>query len=316
MQWYWIVLICVGAVAVLYTLLCYVVSRKVLQMATTPTAHTEQEARDLQAAEEGWNFDEYDNVWTHEKFEVDGVHGKVRGEFIPNPSNDGAQKRNVAVVCHGHSWNHINSVKYAKIFYDLGYDVVLYDHAYFGQSDGKFTTLGFYEHRDLSTVLDKVKQRFGKDCLLVLHGESMGAATVLGVLGVRSDIDAVVADCPFSRTMAYYREVCAETVHLPGFPIVDFANAQSKRKFGYDFNKYNPIDAVANSKAPICFIHGAADRFIFPHHSEDMYKVSKNSLSELHIVPRAQHARSYQTDPEGYKKIVAEFLAKVELRNN
>lgn len=312
MAWYWIVLVCVCGFCLLYTLLCYIVAVKVLNKATTPKAHTEEEARAMQASAEKIDFDEYDNVWKREPLEVDGVQGKVRGEFVPNSANDGKLRRKVAVISHGHSWNRINSVKYAKIFYDNGYDVVLYDHAYFGQSDGKFTTLGYYEHKDLSAVIDAALGRFGKNAFVVLHGESMGAATVLGVLADRKDIGAVVADCGFSRTMAYYREVCLQSVHLPGFPIVDFANVMSKRKFGYDFTKYNPIDAVAASDVPICFIHGLADKFIFPHNSEDMYKVSDNSLSELHIVPGAGHARSHMVAPEAYRQIVTAFLRKVE----
>ena len=316
MEWYWIALIVVAALAVLYTLLCVFVGDKVLQIACTPVAHTLDEARAYQAEHEGMSFEEYDNVWRKENFEVYGVHGKVRGEFVFNPANDARKTKRVAVICHGHTWNRINSVKYGKIFYDNGYDLVLYDHAYFGLSDGKFTTLGFYESRDLDSVLNLVRIRYGNDAFVVLHGESMGAATVLGVLALRNDVGAVVADCPFSNTMAYYREICLSFTHLPGFPVVDFANMMSKSKYGYDFTKYNPIDAVAACQTPVCFIHGKADKFILPHHSRDMYNVSRNPLSELHLVDGAEHARSYLTDNEGYKTMVTNFLAKVEQANN
>ncbi len=312
MAWYWIVLIAVGAVAVLYTLLSWIVACQVLKMATTPVAHTLEEARDYQSEHEKMDYSDYDNVWKREEFEVDGHSGKVRGEIVFNPKNDNAEIKKVAIVCHGHTWNRINSYKYARIFYDLGYSLVLYDHAYFGLSDGTYTTLGYYESRDLNTVCDMVRDRFGKDAIVALHGESMGAATVLGVLGLRNDITMVVADCPFSNTMKYYREVCLESTHLPGFPIVDFANAMSKRRYGYDFTKYNPIDSVATSNTPICFIHGKEDKFIYPKHSVDMYRVSKNPLSELHIVEGAAHARSHIVDPSGYRKIVSAFVTKVE----
>ena len=73
-----------------------------------------------------------------------------------------------------------------------------------------------------------------------------------------------------------------------------------------------PIDAVAGSAVPVCFIHGAADTFIRPHHSEDMYKVSASPLSELHLVAGAGHACSFKTDNAGYRKIVANFVVKVE----
>ncbi len=309
MAWYWIVLICVAGVAVLYLLLCYLIARRVLKAATTPVAHTLQEARTLQGEKEKMDFSEYDNVWRKESFILTGVQGKISGEIVYNTPTTPAK---VAVVCHGHTWNRINSLKYAKVFYNKGYSLVLYDHAYFGLSQGTHTTLGDKEKFDLSTVLDFVRQKFGKDAVVCLHGESMGAATVLLELSVRNDVSFVVADCGFSDTMKYYRELSPQLTHLPAFPIVDMANAMSKRRYGYDFSKVKPIDAVRQSNVPICFIHGGEDKFISPHHSQWMYNASKNPLSELHIVDGAGHACSYNVDNSGYCNIVSRFIDKVE----
>lgn len=310
MQWYWITLIVVFGVVALYTLLCCFIARALLKSATTPKAHTLEHAREYQSKHENIDFDTYDNIWNKENFEVDGVQGKIRGEVIYNEQSANSPK--VAVICHGHTWNRINSVKYANIFYARGYNVVIYDHAYFGKSDGKYTTLGDGERYDLSKVLDFVREKFGQNAIVGLHGESLGAATVLLVLGLRNDIDFVVADCPFSDTMSYYRQLCVKVTHLPSFPIVDFANAMSKRKFGYNFKNVSPIAAVKQSETPICFIHGKADTFIRSMHSERMYEVCKNPLSELHLVENAEHARSHVTNPKEYWKMVGDFVDKVE----
>lgn len=313
MEWYYIVLIVVSGVLfllALYTLLCVVISKAVLKAATTPNANSLEYARTYQAKHENMDFDTYDNKWKKEKFEVTGIQGKIRGEVIYNEKQSLPPK--VAVVCHGHTWNRINSLKYADIFYAKGYNLVIYDHAYFGESDGKYTTLGDGERYDLNTVLDFVREKFGDDAFIGLHGESLGAATVLLELGLRNDIGFVVADCPFSDTMGYYRQLCVKVTHLPSFPIVDIANNMSKRKFGYDFKNVSPIAAVAESDTPICFIHGKADTYIRPMHSEKMYNVCKNPLSELHLVEGAEHARSHVTNKEAYWKTVGAFVDKVE----
>ncbi len=312
MQWYFVVLIVLGALCAVYVVFAYVLGRKLLQMATRPVAHGLEEARQVQAQTEGLSFDEYDNVWQKQFFEIVGVHGKLRGEVVFNPSDSDRTRHRVAIVCHGHTWNRINSVKYAKIFYDKGYNVVLYDHAYFGLSDGAYTTLGHNECRDLGFVIKHVKELFGENAIIALHGESMGAATVLGALAVTKDIDMVVADCPFSDTMKYYRELCTQITHLSSFPVVDFANGVSKRKYGYDFAKYKPIDCVKASDVPVCFIHGKADDFISCHHSADMFSVSDSELSELHLVDGAAHAESYKTSSNEYKEIICNFIDKVE----
>ncbi len=307
-----IVLIVVFGLVALYTLLCYIIAHGVFKMATRPTAHTLEEALQVQADETGLDFDDYHTTWNKQDFEVDGIHGKIRGEVVFHPDNTNQPRKKVAIVCHGHGWNRINSLKYAKIFYAQGYSIIIYDHAYFGKSDGNYTTLGFNEKHDLSAVIDFAKATFGENCFLALHGESMGAVTILCELGVRSDIDLLVADCGFSHTMDYYRELCFQIAHVPAFPTVDFANCISKRKIGYDFTKTIPIDCVKNSNVPICFIHGAADDFILPHHSVDMYNVSANPNSELHLFEGAIHARSVTTDPARYEQVVCDFIHKIE----
>ncbi len=311
MDWYWIVLIVLGSLALVYLFLCIIIAKSVLKQAVTPVAHTLDEARECQQEVEHISFSDYDNVWNKEKFSIKGVQGNIVGEIVYN-NKSVKQPPKVAVICHGHTWNRLNSIKYANIFYNKGYNLVLYDHAYFGESEGKFTTLGKNEKDDLNTVLTFVRSKFGEDAFVGLHGESMGAATVLLELGVRSDIDFVVADCPFSDTMKYYRELLHSLTHLPSFPIVDMANAMSKRKYDYDFTKVSPIEAVKNSETPICFIHGGNDDFIYPSHSEKMFAVCKNQLSELHIVDGAGHARSHVVDNQAYWKIVGSFIDKVE----
>ena len=312
MEWYWILLIVLGGLCLLYLVLTIVIAKATLKAATTPVAHTLDEAREWQKKYENWDFTDYDEKWRRESFELDGVRGKLRGEVIYNDDAPQSDRKKVAVICHGHTWNRLNSLKYANIFYAKGYNIVIYDHGYFGLSDGKYTTVGDKERYDLNTVLDYTRSLFGEQAIVALHGESMGAATVLLELGVRNDIDFVVADCPFSRTMSYYRELCKHLTHLPSFPIVDIANVMAKRKFDYDFNKVNPMDAVRQSKTPVCFIHGTADTFIAPHHSEDMYKVSANELSELHLFEGAEHACSHCTDKAKYVTVVSDFIDKVE----
>lgn len=311
MPWYFWVLISVAFLLFFYLIVCFVVAKRVLKMAVTPVAHTLDEARERQAEVEKIDFAQYDNEWLKEKLSIEGVSGKIVGEIVHNDNNDSAPPK-VAIVCHGHTWNRLNSIKYANIFYNKGYNLVLYDHAYFGESDGNFTTLGMNERHDLSKVIDLVRSKFGQNAILGLHGESMGAATVLLELGLRSDINFVVADCPFSDTMKYYRELLRCLTHLPSFPTVDIANAMSKSKYGYDFTKVVPLDCVKQSDVPICFIHGKADKFIFPSHSEKMFAASKNSLSELHLVDDAGHACSHLTDNAAYAKIVGDFVDKVE----
>ena len=302
------------AVIAVWLIFCAVIANNVLKKATKPVAHTLDEVRKIQAETEHTDIDAYENKWLRTPFEIDGLHGKLRGEVIDNPADNG-NRRKVAIIVHGHTMNRINSVKYAAVFYNLGFSAVIYDHSYFGQSDGQFCTLGYYERHDLSAVIDFTKQRFGNDSVIALHGESMGAVTALTVLGLRNDVDMVIADCPFSDTFNYYCELFTHLTKLPSFPVVEISGRIAKRKYGYDFLKCCPIADVAHTDVPVCFIHGLADDYIYPHHSQDMYKVCQNPLSELHLVPNARHACSHLTDREAYTQIVGGFVNKI-MENN
>lgn len=312
MDWYWIVLIVIGGVGLLYTALCLLIAKQLLKTATTPVAHTFDDVRLAQQENEHVDYTNYDKNWRKQVFELDGILGKIRGEIIFNDATSPFNRAKVAVICHGHTMNRLNSMKYAQIFYDKGYNVIIYDHAYFGESDGDHTTLGYNERHDLSKVIDLARSTFGADAIVGLHGESMGAATVLCELELRDDIQFVVADCGFSDTMKYYRQLCFHLIHLPGFPIVDFANIMSKAKYGYNFYKVMPINGVKKSSTPICFIHGLDDKFIYPSHSVAMYQASHNKLNELHLFEDATHATSHKQDKERYIRTVNNFVDKVE----
>ncbi|MGQ0453143.1 alpha/beta hydrolase, partial [Bacillus sp. SS-TM] len=97
----------------------------------------------------------------------------------------------------GETVNKINSVKYANLFLKRGYNVLIYDHRRHGKTGGKTTSYGYYEKHDLKSVVDWLKNRFGTNITLGIHGESMGAATLLQYAGLVEDgADFYIADCP------------------------------------------------------------------------------------------------------------------------
>ena len=281
-----------------------------LKLVTNPVSHTYEELR-ASEIKDGFSdcIEEYENQWKREDFTIERKDATIRGEIIRNPDAD-TEKTKVAIICHGHTANRYACLKYADLFYKAGFHIVIFDERHFGRSDAPYSTLGQNEARDLVEIIRLVRRTFDEDAYIALHGESMGAATALLVLQYEK-VDLVVADCPFSDTEMLFKEWIANNLkNIPPMLLIPFIELYGKLRFRYDVKKTSPIEAVRNSDAPICFMHGDSDKLIHHHHSERMYEVCRNPLSELHLFRGADHAMSIATDRQGYEALFNAFLKK------
>ena len=255
----------------------------------------------------GESIRRYENEWErrHFRLNIDGF--TLRGEVIRNPSCTDNSK--VAIVCHGHEVNRYCSIKYADMFYRAGYHVLIYDERYFGKSGGAYSTLGQNEAKDLAEVIAYSRTVFPEQKILVLHGESMGAATALLCLQYEKPT-LVIADCPFCESTRLFDEWTRKNLHIPGFLVLPFMEIIAILRYRYHIRKCSPLNAVKQSDVPICFMHGNADGLIDHRHSEKLYSACRNRNSELHLFEGADHASSVVIDPEGYEKILLDFLRK------
>lgn len=305
-------LLAAAAVAgVLYLLVCYVVGWILLRNLTHPVRYSYEHVRKSDE-QNGFTecFEEYEKLEKH-KLEIvcsDGV--KLCGEYIINPSG----KKKVAIVCHGQTVNLMAALKYARMLYAQGYSIVMYDHRYFGYSEGKHSTLGYKESADLVVVIKKVREIFGEDCTLCLHGESMGSGTVLMALArpeTKGLVDFAIVDCPFASTYRLCMDICVRDYHVNGKLFLKYA-ARLAKLYGYDIMAAEPIEGARKADIPILFIHGTGDKLIEHSHSVDMAAVCKNQLSRCELFDGAPHAMSCVADRPRYEKLIADFCAECE----
>ncbi len=282
-----------------------------LHMVTKPKRLTVEELRAMEL-ENGFDagIEAYEKRWEREPFEIARGGALIRGEIIDNPADRGA-RRKIVVVCHGHTANRYGALKYADIFYRAGWSVLIYDERYFGESGGGFCTLGQEESKDLAAILAFARRRFGESCRIALHGESMGAATVLLVLRDTKP-DLIVADCPFADSELLFRHWVGKNLRLPPALLLPFFERTALRRFHYDVKATSPVAAVRQAEVPICLFHGKADTLIPCSHSEELYAACRHPLSELHLVEGAGHAQSIVADRAGYEAALTAFLEKSE----
>lgn len=226
-------------------------------------------------------------------------------QFIPGS----VESKNYVLINHGYTSSHYWNAKYVKIYRELGFNCILYDCRGHGRNQKTYCSLGFREHKDFLCMIEDTYERYGRDIVLGSHGESMGSAIQCLALASKPSIQFVVNDCGFSSLEELIKEKLRVWFHLPKFFIWPAFVANSLL-YHYSFFKVRPIDALADNRIPICFIHGMADSFISPHHSIRMWQKTKG-YKEIHMIDEAEHAVSVNTDPDKYKQIVLEFLCKI-----
>jgi len=256
-----------------------------------------------------WQEAHYDLSWydSLEKtdYTVSSWDGyRLHAQLLKNPG--GGDK--YVLISHGYTDNRFGALKYASLYLDRGFHVIVYDLRGHGENEPAFCTYSVREGKDVQALVRDARERFPGMKLFGLHGESLGAASSVAALGGKPEVDFLVADCGFSEIIPVLKGGM-KSMHFPGF-LVSVASLCAKIRYGYSFSEMRPIDSLRENRIPILFIHGAEDTFILPEHSRRMKEATKG-YAELRLIPGAGHAASVLTAPEMYREYVWEFLRKL-----
>lgn len=234
---------------------------------------------------------------------------KLSGTYIfnPKPTND------TVIIVHGIACNRWESMKYADMYLDMGFNILVYDSRYHGSSGGNSVSLGFFEKTDLDNIVNWVKWVNPKGKIGV-HGESLGAVTALlqaNLDQTKRNVNFYVVDCPYSD-LPELMDMKLSGNDRPHFEpaarfILFYGNIIALYKSGFSLYAVSPIKAIKNIKTPVMFIHGSNDTFIPASMSLDLY-LEKQGPKGIYIAPGAEHAMSYLTDKAEYTAKVKQFL--------
>lgn len=228
----------------------------------------------------------------------------IKGWFVK-----GTEKNRFIIISHGVTQNKLNSIKYMKLFLKRDWNVLLYDHRRHGETGGKTTSYGHYEKFDLESVVTWVKEKYGENSTIGIHGESMGAVTTLLYAGMIEDgADFYIVDCPFSDFEAQLKYLLKVDYKIPAPLVLPFANIFLKLRDGYSIKDVSPVSVIQNIKNPVLFIHSAKDDYILPEMTMELYKM-KEGPKQMLIAERGKHAYSFADNKEAYEKVIDDFFA-------
>ena len=212
------------------------------------------------------------------------------------------------IAVHGYRGTHTYMTALASYYGLRGYNALLPDLRGCGESEGYYIGMGWPDRKDMLLWIDWIVQR-DSEAQIVLHGISMGGATVMMTAGesVPPQVKAIVEDCGYTSVWDIFEDELAYLFHLPSFPILHVASVFSSIRAGYSFTEASSLRQVSKAWVPMLFIHGSEDNFV---HTDMVYQVYEAcpAKKQLLVVEGAGHGNSYNHAPELYFDTVFDFL--------
>lgn len=254
----------------------------------------------IQARKEAMLSEKHSDEWL---MSADGL--RLHATWFPQ-----GECKKIVICFHGYTSQGMKDYLGLSGYYlKNGYSMLLVDERAHGESEGKYIGFGCLDRIDALKWINWVLRKCGEDVEILLHGTSMGGATVLMMssLELPAQVKGIVSDCAFTSPKEVFSHVLKSMYHLPAFPVMNISNFLNKRFAGYGLDECNAAREVKKAKVPILFIHGSGDTFVPYSMCETMYENCASSKKKL-IIEGAAHAECYYKDTDAYENALTEFI--------
>lgn len=250
---------------------------------------------------EKW-FDANHNNW--QLTSKDGL--ELSAYYLPAKTN----QHKTAIIAHGYMGQAADMSQYAKIYHDLGYNVLLPDARGHGKSEGNYIGFGWPERKDYLQWIKYVNKKEPRT-EIILHGVSMGAATIMMTSGEKlpDNVKAFVEDCGYSSVNDELSYQLKQLFNLPAFPLIPVTSLITKIRAGYFWGEADTIKQLRKNNRPMLFIHGDKDDFVPFSMLDKVYHATKGP-KEKYVVHGAKHAEALNKNPDNYQKKITDFTQK------
>ncbi len=283
-------------------LILFVISYLVIHKANHPKTQSLEEGLNKELHLKTYTKNWFDNI-VHQEITISISHKlKLTGLWFP------AKKHNdkFIIIVHGYECTLYRSIKYVPIFAKLGFDCIVYNQRFHGDSDGKYSSFGYYESKDLMAVLDYVSRLSDNPISTIgTLGSSMGGATVLMNCARDKRVSFCIAESSFASLKTQLLTELKKS-HVPHFfyPIMNFLNIIIYR---YNFNKVSPIKSASQITVPTMIIHGENDTFVNISSAKNIYS-ALNCNKSFYAVKNADHGEALNQDKVQYEQQIHNFI--------
>ena len=215
-----------------------------------------------------------------------------------------------AIILHGYRSNPSSVLTIGEHFSEKGYNVLIPSMRACADSEGEYVGMGWLDKEDLKCWINLIIEE-NKNAEIILHGSSMGAATVLMASGdeLPANVKKIIADSGYTSVWDIFASEAKARFNLPEFPVLNMFQIVANRKAKYDIKEASSLEQVKKSKTPILFIHGDKDDFVPEYMCEKLYDAT-NCKKEKLIIHGAGHTDGKYREPEKYYNTIFDWISR------
>jgi uncharacterized protein len=202
---------------------------------------------------------------------------------------------------HGSRWNLTGQTNRIEELHDFGFSVLAIDYRGFGKSDGDLPSeQTVYE--DARVAWDRLAQLQPDPAKRFIYGHSLGGAVAIDLAahlsttaaqaGAPAPAHGLIVESSFTTFVDMARAVAP-----PWLPVQLLVS-----------QKFDSLAKVAQLRMPVLIVHGAGDRYVPSHFSEELYQAAPEP-KKLLLVEGATHNNCLRAGGAEYLEAIRELFA-------
>ncbi len=260
---------------------------------------------DFEAFRKAYAIEEFTLTSSFEKHEIPVVY--------VNASEEPDHVRDTVIMLHDLGGNKETMFPAAKVFLEMGYNVIAFDQRSHGENTAKHNTFGYLEKYDLLDCMDYAKREIGSS-KLGIYAESYGSLAAAQALGYESrwhDADFAIFNSPIKDMKSQVRPMLdSYSVPLPKSLLYFNGNLICRMKHGFFFSDASAVKAVRTVNIPILIINSEADSAVSYKDGKDIYNAIPNKQKKIWTVLDSEHLEIAYDHYDEYVSRIKSFLGK------
>ena len=225
------------------------------------------------------------------------------------------------ILVHGNGMKLLVNRRAAISFKDLGYptlNISFRNDENQPKDPSGIMQFGITEWKDLEGAVTYSIGNGAKN--IVLFGMSMGGGIVLNFMyksTLKNHVIGLILDSPildFGKTV----DLSAKKERIPGLGLplpqvlTDIAKLIAQSRFNIRWSDINYLKNADKLEVPILLFHSKDDRTIPVSTSDEFAKMRKDLIFRYIRIDGIDHIKSWNYDPESYKRHLSEFLVFIK----